>query len=113
MTGYAWAPPKLKTVERFFTYVKKSPEPDGCWNWTGARSRGKGNKAWYTSFWVSGRTVVRAHIFVCVVEGRMKPGETVDHSCKNTLCVNPDHLEVVTRTENSLRRWRDTPRKAA
>jgi hypothetical protein len=28
---------------------------------------------------------------------------TLDHGCKNVLCVNPDHLEVVTRAVNSSR----------
>jgi hypothetical protein len=32
------------------------------------------------------------------------PGDlTIDHLCRNKLCVNPDHLEVVTRGENSRR----------
>jgi hypothetical protein len=28
---------------------------------------------------------------------------TIDHLCRNTSCVRPDHLEVVTREENALR----------
>jgi hypothetical protein len=27
----------------------------------------------------------------------------IDHLCRNTLCVRPDHLEAVTYSENSLR----------
>lgn len=34
-------------VKRFFRYVEKLP--NGCWYWTGARSRGKGNRKWYGS----------------------------------------------------------------
>lgn len=83
-------------------YVEK--RPNGCWQWRGAKSRGSGNKAWYSSFRV-GRHVVRGHIFVCVAEGRMIPGHHVDHECRNTLCVNPAHLEVVTPPENNRRRW--------
>lgn len=31
--------------------------------------------------------------------------ETPDHLCGNAWCWNPDHLEIVTRAENSRRRW--------
>jgi hypothetical protein len=27
----------------------------------------------------------------------------IDHTCKNTRCINPSHLEVVTHRENLLR----------
>lgn len=29
--------------------------------------------------------------------------QQIDHLCRNTLCVNPDHLEAVTQTENVRR----------
>jgi len=28
---------------------------------------------------------------------------TVDHLCRNTCCINPDHMEIVTLAENILR----------
>jgi hypothetical protein len=31
------------------------------------------------------------------------PGLQLDHLCRNTLCVNPDHLEAVTAKENLAR----------
>lgn len=39
--------------------------------------------------------------------GPIPVGMTIDHLCKNTLCVNPEHLEVVTMGENIRRaeRW--------
>lgn len=49
--------------------------------------------------------MVRAHIFACVAAGRDNPGVHRDHLCRNTLCVNAEHLEDVTPTENSKRRW--------
>lgn len=111
--SYPWADIAAGCVERFTGYVLVSDQPpppncEGpCHLWQGARSRGQGNKAWYGSFRV-GRYVVRTHIFVCVVAGTMIPGHHVDHLCRNTLCVNRDHLEVVTPTENALRRWAAT-----
>jgi hypothetical protein len=90
-------------IIRFMKYVDKLP--CGCWFWTGARSRGKGNRKWYGSFGVGGR-VVRAHRFACEVLGGREcpPNHDRDHTCRFSLCVNPTHLEIVTKTENQRRR---------
>lgn len=90
-------------VERFMRYVDKLP--NGCWFWTGARSRGKGNRKWYGSFRLGKRTV-RAHRFASEVLGQevCPPGHHRDHLCCFSLCVNPAHIEVVTREENQRRK---------
>jgi hypothetical protein len=90
-------------VARFMRYVEKLPS--GCWFWTGARSRGKGNRKWYGSFRL-GRRTVRAHRFSCEVLGGQgcPPGHHRDHTCCFSLCVNPAHLEVVTREVNQERK---------
>ena len=92
-----------KDIERFMSYVDKLP--NGCWFWTGARSRGKGNKKWYGSFYVNG-TTIRAHRFSVEV---LKcepcgPGHHRDHTCVFSLCVNPDHIEVVPKKVNQERK---------
>lgn len=96
-------------VERFMLYVEKLP--NGCWFWTGARSRGKGNRKWYGSFRLGKRTV-RAHRFAAEVLG-LQPcpdGHHRDHLCAFSLCVNPAHLETVTREENQARKMDDINR---
>jgi hypothetical protein len=92
-----------KDVDRFMRYVEKLP--CGCWFWTGARSRGKGNKKWYGSFHVAG-TTVRAHHFSCDVIGKVTvpPGHHRDHTCQFSLCVNLDHIEIVTHAINQERK---------
>jgi hypothetical protein len=84
--------------QRFFKYVEILP--NGCWFWTGARSRGKGNKKWYGSFRV-GQRVVRAHRFACDMVGKAcPPGHHRDHSCVFSLCVNPFHIDVIPKEDN-------------
>lgn len=92
-----------RDIDRFMRHVDKLPS--GCWFWTGARSRGRGNRKWYGSFRVGGR-VVRAHRFSCdVLGGRTcPPGHHRDHTCRFSLCVNFEHLEIVTHEENQKRK---------
>lgn len=91
-------------VARFMRYVDKLP--NGCWFWTGARSRGAGNRKWYGSFRLGAKTV-RAHRFACeVLGGRDCPKDhDRDHTCCFSLCVCPAHIEVVHKTVNQKRRW--------
>lgn len=80
--------------------------PNGCHFWTGGRSRGKGNKKWYGSFWFRGRTI-RAHKFAADYIGKLgplPPGHHRDHVCNFSLCVNPAHLEHITHEENQRRK---------
>ena len=35
--------------------------------------------------------------------GPIPDGLTIDHLCRNTLCVNPEHLEAVSKRENTIR----------
>lgn len=92
-----------KDIARFFGCVDKLP--NGCWYWTGARSRGKGNKKWYGSFHIGGK-VVRAHRFASEVLGEKicPKGYHRDHKCRFSMCVNPNHIEVVTHEENQKRK---------
>lgn len=101
-------------VRRFMSYVDVLPgrltlpsgrESTACWLWTGARSRGKGNRKWYGSFRL-GKTTVRAHRFAseCLGGRECPPGYHRDHECCNSLCVNEDHIAIVTHSENQERK---------
>jgi len=70
----------------------------GCWNWTQHRCR-----QGYGRIRVAGH-MKQAHriVYECAV-GPVPDGLVLDHLCRNKGCVNPDHLEPVTFTENVLR----------
>jgi len=75
------------------------PEPNsGCWFWTGARGRtGYGRFAWDGHDGYAHRAAYER--FVDFVP----EGLDLDHRCRVRSCVNPAHLEPVTRRENLLR----------
>lgn len=83
-------------VVRFWSKVNKT---DGCWLWTGATD-GDGR---YGAFQYEGR-VQRAHrVAYMLTVGPIPDGMTLDHLCRTTLCVRPDHLDPVTHRTNVLR----------
>jgi hypothetical protein len=81
---------------RLYSRVKVDPE-GGCFNWTGAVS----NK--YGSLYYDGRMQKTHRIAWLLKNWEIPKGKDLDHLCRNTLCCNTDHLEVVSRSEN-LRR---------
>lgn len=69
-----------------------------CWEWFGTVSPGG-----YGTLQVNGRRK-QAHRFMYEREiGPIPDGLHLDHLCRNTLCVNPAHLEPVTPQENTRR----------
>lgn len=74
-----------------------------CWIWMLADS-GNGRGGGYPRMKLNGRTVA-AHIVSYVnVNGYVPGNKQIDHVCRNRLCVNPDHLEMVTPKRNAIRR---------
>ena len=99
-----------RTMEKFLANITPSREGldglFGCWPWTGRRNKVKpgpngeprpgyglisiGNHDWLAHRYSYG-------IFV----GGHRPGLTLDHVCRNSLCVRPDHLMPMTQRRNS------------
>lgn len=84
----------------FWPKVNRAPG-NACWEWTGATRKGYGT--FQSTQW--GKTIHRLahrHAYELLV-GPIPEGLTIDHLCRNTLCVNPAHLEPVTGEENRNR----------
>jgi hypothetical protein len=88
------------TMPEFWPKIEKTAT---CWLWRGAHT---GRAKWrYGRIWDPRTKRLRLphHVAYEMVKGPIPTGMEVDHLCKVTMCVNPDHLEAVTPRENWLR----------
>lgn len=80
---------------RFWEKVEKGPD---CWTWTGALTSGG-----YGSIWNGGKSCLAHRLAYQLTVGPVPDGLELDHLCRNTRCVNPEHLEPVARAEHAGR----------
>lgn len=95
---------------------RSEPQADGCIVWTGSKNaKGYGR----LTFMIGGGDTRQFHIRVhraawILARGPIEdPSLVLDHLCRNRSCMNPDHLELVTVTENRRRGIPERGRKAA
>lgn len=95
------APPATPAIERLWPKVDVG-HPLGCWEWNGGTTAdGYGQTTEKTP---DGRRRIYVHRLAYEhLLGPIPEGLVIDHLCRNTLCVNPDHLEPVTIAENVRR----------
>lgn len=93
--GTTTPPPPPSPLERLLDRIDFT---ESCWLWTGTT-----NGVGY-GLLSSNNKKVYAHRFSYEwFVGPIPAGLTLDHLCRVTRCVNPDHLEPVTNRENILR----------
>jgi hypothetical protein len=84
-------------IPRLLSHVNKT---GFCWEWLGATDKdGYGKTSIMHNSVVAHRAIYEALV------GPIPKGKELDHLCKNPSCVNPSHLEIVTRKENA---WRNS-----
>lgn len=77
------------------------PTESGCWEWDGRHFAGGYGGSHIV---INGKQEICAHrIIYMLLVGPIPEGLDLDHLCRNRGCVNPDHLEPVTRRENISR----------
>jgi hypothetical protein len=98
-------------AERFEAKVNKkgavptyAPKLGRCWIWTGAKAKTKNGSYGVINRGKRGEGLIHAHrLSYKLHKGKIPDGLELDHLCRITLCVNPRHLEPVTRRVNVLR----------
>lgn len=86
-------------IALFLSYIPSDLPSDQCWPWRGQvaiRYEGAPPRARYAGKWA-------ARVYYEMVNGPIPPRHEVDHTCGRTLCMNPRHLEAVTKRENMRR----------
>lgn len=70
----------------------------GCWQWTWPADRGG-----YARFKAAGVREMVHRLAYRLFIGAIPHGLTIDHLCRNRVCVRPDHLEAVSMRTNVIR----------
>ena len=85
-------------LDRFEAKVSRQSGPAGCWYWLAYRAANG-----YDRFRNEGRLVAAHRWAYEHFVGPIPAGHDLDHLCRVRHCVNPAHLEPVTRSENNRR----------
>ena len=85
------------TIQRALDRIMPIPE-SGCWIWLGSCAQ-----SGYAHVKIDHKTRYIHRIIYEHFKGPISPGLTIDHLCRVRCCINPDHLEQVTRGQNVLR----------
>lgn len=80
-------------AERMLAKVRTGPS---CHEW----QAGRGSHG-YGHFWMDGRNVTAQRAAWLIFVGPIPDGLTVDHRCRNPLCVRLDHLRLLPNDENA------------
>lgn len=86
----------MRTIDEVLSHVDKDER--GCWIWTAyVHPSGYGRFSW------EGAKQYAHRVVFTELRGPIPDGQDLDHLCRVRSCVNPDHLEAVTRSENVRR----------
>jgi hypothetical protein len=89
----------MDIAEKLLVYSIADPLTD-CRVWQKSHSHGYGDICLPNS---GGRRAKAHRVAYELTKGPIPTGFEIDHLCRNTLCVNPDHLEAVTPRVNLMR----------
>lgn len=81
----------MNVEQRFNKYVRRTRK---CWHWTGTP------KNRYGKFYVDGRREYAHRVAYQLWVGDLPDYAVVHHTCGNSKCVRPSHLQAITQANN-------------
>lgn len=88
----------MNYTERFWRKVDRRG-PDECWPWLAA----VGTHGYGVVITIDQRQTTAHRVAYELEVEPIREGLTIDHLCRNRVCMNPAHMEAVTQRENILR----------
>lgn len=83
----------MSIQKRFNKYVSR--RKDTCWNWTGTP------RSIYGQFKENGKQEYAHRVAYRLWVGDIGPETVIHHTCGNTRCVRPDHLQAISPSNNT------------
>lgn len=94
------ATPDRPELESLNNYL---PADSGCWVWQGYIDRNGYGRVYDPTAPQGKRTDWVHRVSYSHFKGPIPERHEIDHTCQNTACMNPDHLDAVTKAEHVRR----------
>lgn len=97
-------PLELEEIQKLVGRLRQDRK--GCWLW-----KSEGYSGGYGRITLRGKRWMAHAIAYELFKGHAEKGQVVDHLCRRPRCCNPEHLEAVTSSVNTLRGARPRGKK--
>jgi hypothetical protein len=91
----------MKRPKEFWSLVNETA--DGCWEWVGPTTLSTPTGNPYGLYCIDGERLRAHRVSYEQMVGPIPEGLELDHLCRNTLCVSPEHLDPVPHRVNMER----------
>lgn len=89
---------KYKSIQESFEKKFERVPWSGCWIWTSSTNPRASSPQ--SLFYFSGKKKIASRVAYELYVGPIPEDQIVRHICDNSLCVNPNHLELGTQYDN-------------
>ena len=91
------------TSNHEYLNARHEKAPSGCWLWNhiGQHGYGKATPVRVKRGDRNGKTVIAHRMAYETWVGPIPKGAVIHHKCHTRACINPDHLQAITQTENA------------